>query len=389
MKIFKMILSAVASILVFAGLVLAGDTFRFAVFSDSRGNLPTTRCSDDNSGVSPILPLVRDHLLKINEATPIGLVLFPGDMISGYFARDATSTSECNRVQLAKWRETMEPILKRKIMIRVTVGNHEAGTFDASKGNVRCGKHGHAYMPSLQNFEVFKDVLRDMLSPDNGPKSDLGLTYSFDIHECHFVVLSAYTMYQNNSFSNETMEWLEKDLDSARSRRCKIFVASHPPAFPGGGHTWDSLPFFDPDYICSNYSGIDRRKERDRFWNILTRHGVVAYFCGHEHNTQIQLVDGCWQATIGGLTSELYRFNGAIGDVQRNLILYDGHFQNPRAAINWPCDKSSTRSLWAWALVTVEGQNVRMDVYGTDKRPESSADFHRLVTFDLTGNKVR
>ncbi len=389
MKKRKIMLIAVVSILTFSALVSAEDKFRFAVFSDSRGSLTTKRCSDDNSGVSAILPLVRDHLLRINETTPIQLVLFPGDMITGYFQRDAASTSECNRVQLAKWREIMEPILKKRIMIRVTVGNHEAGTFDSSKGDVRCGRNGHRYLPSYQNFQVFKDVLGDMLAPDNGPKSDLGLTYSFDLHGCHFVVLSAYTMYENNSFSNETMEWLEKDLDSAGSRGYKIFVASHPPAFPGGGHTWDSLPFYDPTYACSGYSGIDRRKERDRFWNILRKHGVTAYFCGHEHNTQIQLVEGCWQATIGGLTSKLYKFNGAIGDVQRNLILYDGHFQNPKAAVNWPWDETDRKNYWGWALVTVEGQNVTMDIYGTDKRPESVADFNKIKTFTLCGDRVR
>jgi hypothetical protein len=200
---------------------------------------------------------------------------------------------------------------------------------------------------------------------------------------CHFVVLSSFTMFENNSFSNETIKWLEADLESARSKGNKIFVTSHSVAFPGGGHTWDALPFYDPTYNCFNYSGIDRRKERDRFWNILKKYGVVAYFCGHEHNTQVQLVEGCWQVTVGGLTHELYKFNGAVGDTRRNLVLYDGHFQNPKAAINWPWDENNSESHWGWALVSVDDQTVTMDIHGTASRPNSANAFKKLKTFTL------
>ena len=94
-------------------------------------------------------------------------------------------------------------------------------------------------------------------------------------------------------------------------------------------------------------------------------------------------MDGCWQATIGGLTSELYKFNGAEGDTRRNLILYDGRFQNPKASVNWPWDENNEMSHWGWALVTVDGQSVTMDIYGTAKRPESVNDFKILKTFIL------
>ncbi|MGC8605184.1 MAG: metallophosphoesterase family protein, partial [Desulfomonilaceae bacterium] len=327
MKNQNILTLAFALVVAYSAVVGAEEKFRFAVFSDTRGNLITKSCLDDNAGISSILPIVRDHVLKINETEPIHLVVFPGDMVTGYFPRDADSTAECNRIQLTKWRQIMKPFLEKEIMVRVTIGNHEAEAFDPSKEDIGCGEHGQQYLPSYENFQVFKDALGDMLGEGNGPESDLGLTYSFDLDGCHFVVLTSYTMYENNSFSNETINWLDKDLEIAKDKGYKLFVTSHPPAFPGGGHTWDSLPFFDPTYACSDYSGIDRRKDRDRFWNILKKHKVIAYFCGHEHNTQIQLVEGCWQVTIGGLTSELYKFNGVEDDTQRNLILYEGHFQ--------------------------------------------------------------
>lgn len=373
---------SVLIILVISGYALPGETFRFAIFSDSRGNLITNACSDDNSGVSTILPLLRDHVLNIHETTPIELVLFPGDMMAGYFPRDALSTAECNRIQLTRWRDIMKPFSDKGIPIRVTAGNHEAASYDLSKGDIRCGEHSRAYLPAFENFQVFKEVLGDMLGEKNGPKSDLGLTYSFDIHGCHFAVITSYTMYENNSFSNETMQWLDSDLKAAHEKGLKLFVVSHSPAFPGGGHTWDSLPFFDPTYTCFDYSGIDRRKERDRFWNVLKRHGVLAYLCGHEHNTQVQLVDGVWHVIAGGLTQKLYKFNGAEDDTKRNLILYDGHFQNPRASVNWPWDYNK-KSHWGWAMITVQENSVTMDVYGTSKQPESFQDLKKLKSFTL------
>jgi hypothetical protein len=189
-------------------------------------------------------------------------------------------------------------------------------------------------------------------------------------------------MLQNNSFSEETLKWLESDLAQARRAGLRLFVASHPPAFPGGGHMWNSLSFFDPSYTCDDYSGIDRRKERDRFWNILKKHDVVAYFCGHEHNIQIQNVEGCWHVVSAGLTERLYPLNGSSTDTQRNRILYDGAWQNPRASTIWPW-KDGPKTVWGWCLVTVEGPKITLDVFGSSHKPESANDFKKLKTFVL------
>ncbi len=361
----------------------ADDKFRFAVFSDSRGKVDTKSCSDDNGGISSVLPIVRDHVLMIHKATPIRLVLFPGDLVSGSLPRDAASTAECNKIQLGSWRDTMKPIMDKGIMMRVTVGNHDVKVSDPTMEQMRCGDHSRPYLTSYDNFVVFREILHDLLLPDQGPRSDLGLTYSFDVDDSHFAVISSYNMLENNSFSNETLQWLDYDLMKASRKGSKLFVASHAPAFPGGRHMWDSLPFYDPSYTCSDYSGIDRRKERDRFWNILKKHDVIAYFCGHEHNTQIQQVEGIWHVLVGGLTEELHGFNGAAKGTKPNTILYDGHLQNPRASVNWPLDEKEIQSHWGWALVTVDKDQVTMDFYGSSKKPQSIDDFRQLKSFTL------
>ena len=357
---------------------------RFAVLCDSRNSMEYAKCSDNNSGVSPTLGIVVEDILDKHRAAAVNLMLFPGDMMSGYFKRDASSVAECNRQSLTRWKEILRPATDAGIALRVTAGNHEVLGFKPSLANVRCGKN-RPYTPEPANFAAFKEVLGDALEGNPGPASDMGLTYSFDLDDCHFVLLTAYTMYQNNSFSNETIKWLQDDLEKAKEAGKKIFVASHPPAFPGGGHMWDSLPFYDPKYDCDGYDGrfgIDHRTERDRFWNILKKNGVIAYFCGHEHNIQVQQVEGVWHVVSGGLTPKLYPLNGVKNDERRNTILYDGEFQNQRASVNWPWNDGQ-KSYAGWCLVNVQSDKVTMEVFGSENPPKNKSELTSLKVFEL------
>ncbi len=359
------------------------ETFRFAVMSDGRGETRGKTCSGD-SGITPLMDLFTRSILDAHAKAKIELLLFPGDLISGYFRRDAATVAECNRAQLISWKNKMEPLTQAGIPIRITAGNHEAlaaPDFPISK----CGSHLYPYTPKIENFEALYEVLSDMTGENTGPASGLGFTYSFDMGSCHFAVLNAYTLLHANSFSEEIIQWLMKDLADARAAGKKLFVASHPPAFPGSRHMWDSLPLYDPTFNCDGFDpeyGIDRRNERDRFWNILKQNKVTAYLCGHEHHTQIQLVEGVWQVLSGGMTAKLYPLNGAEGDKNPNTTLYDGKFQNPRASINWPWDDDK-KSYWGWVLVTVDGDDVKLDVYGSDKYPRESNDFKVIKSFHL------
>ncbi len=178
---------------------------RFAVLCDSRNSMEYAKCGDNNSGVSPTLGTVVEDILYKHRAAAVNLILFPGDMISGYFKRDASSVAECNRHSLTRWREILGPAMDAGIALRVTVGNHEILGQEPSLAHTRCGR-SRPYTPQHANLTVFKEVLGDALEGSPGPASDMGLTYSFDLDDCHFVLLTAYTMYQNNSFSNETMK---------------------------------------------------------------------------------------------------------------------------------------------------------------------------------------
>ena len=148
---------------------------------------------------------------------------------------------------------------------------------------------------------------------------------------------------------------------------------------------WDSLPFYDPKYDCDGYDGrfgIDHRTERDRFWNILKKNGVIAYFCGHEHNIQVQQVEGVWHVVSGGLTPKLYPLNGVKNDERRNTILYDGEFQNQRASVNWPWNDGQ-KSYAGWCLVNVQSDKVTMEVFGSENPPKNKSELTSLKVFEL------
>ncbi len=366
------------------------EVFTFVVICDGRGKLHTKKCSDEDFGTSPVLKPLVSSILEKSRERKIDLLLFPGDLIAAYFKRDASCVHECNRQQLARWKEIFAPISQAGIPIRITAGNHEAMAVSEPRP-AKCGSYQYPYTPSLENFEVLKESLPEMIQGELGPSGDLGFTYSFDQGPCHFTMLNAYTMTRSNSFSEETIQWLIQDLDVARKAGKLIFVASHPPAFPGSKDMWDSLPSYDPTYSCDGYDprfGIDKRRERDRFWNILKERNVVAYFCGHEHNIQIQLVEGVWHILSGGLTEKLQPLNGSPGDKEPNTILYDGAYQNPRATLRWPWDENK-KSYWGWLLITVDGDNIILDVFGSDILPTKSSDFRKLKTFLLKSDPKR
>jgi hypothetical protein len=91
---------------------------------------------------------------------------------------------------------------------------------------------------------------------------------------------------------------------------------------------------------------------------------------------------GVWHVVSGGLTRKLYPLNGAPHDTKRNTILYNGKFQNPRASVILPWDDTK-ESYWGWRLVTVDGDKISMDVFGSATLPKSRGDLKLLKSFVL------
>jgi len=159
------------------------------------------------------------------------------------------------------------------------------------------GNHdfGLADIRYLQNYKYDPNGTEEPNIVRQGPASCPHTTYSFDYQNSHFVALNVYCNEEtpwgiDGSISDPIYDWLAADL--AATDKEHIFVFGHEPAFP------------QPDAQTGNvrhlYESLDQyRDARDRFWELLKLHGVVAYLSGHTHNYSATMIDGVWHIEAG------------------------------------------------------------------------------------------
>jgi hypothetical protein len=128
------------------------------------------------------------------------------------------------------------------------------------------------------------------------------------------------------------LAWLDADLAAARERGQRhLFVYTHEPMFPNGGHTGDAMYWGGeiPEVLAM----------RDRLAEILSRHGVLAIMHGDEHNYCRMLVDReiCapvttpfWQIISGGAGAPFYNQeetpwtgNVAVFNTVNHFVLFE------------------------------------------------------------------
>ncbi len=292
-KLKRAYLFLILFLVVSVGISFAFD-FSFAAASDSRGK---------NNGVNePVLKALMEDLVQNHPS--VKFILFPGDLING-----SRKSVEKNLSQLKKWKEVMAPVYNSPHMVWpkvwVSIGNHETKVKDFAQ-----------YF-----LKMFPNVYM------NGPKDELGFTYSFDYGNSHFVSVMTDRWlpkdpedpYHSKTHYVGCLDWLEKDLAAARKRGIKhIFVFGHQPAFPVSTHIGDSLP--NAGWILKHPNDPDRykfMKMRDRFWDILVKYKVAAYICGHEHVYGRQSIRGVYQIVTGGAGAPLYDVNPTYDEPTR------------------------------------------------------------------------
>lgn len=272
---------------------LRAQDFRFAAMSDSRGS---------THGVNePVLSALVDHLVK--NFSDIKFVLFPGDLVDG-----SKTNPDVTLEELKYWKSVMAPIYNNPGMVEpkiwVTVGNHE--------------------IRNRYNEEGFRKVFPGVIM--NGPEDEKGFSYSFDYNNCHFVFLNSNRYYYGESQDTtddrvdwhyiKHLDWLEKDLKEAGSRKVKhTFIVSHEAAFPIGGHLRDALPNLGMNLKMPLDSTRQwYMNQRNRFWKILSENKTDAYICGHEHLYGREEIDGVYQIVAGSSGAPVYYFNSKFGE---------------------------------------------------------------------------
>jgi len=130
---------------------------------------------------------------------------------------------------------------------------------------------------------------------NRGPAGCETTTYSFDWANTHFVVLNQYydgvrDWGLEGALVPELMEWLAADLEATDKEH--IFVFGHEPLLP--------MPDMDNGRIRHQGDSLDEDPETAfAFHQLLRKHDVDAYFCGHTHNTSTAKINGLWQLDPG------------------------------------------------------------------------------------------
>ena len=185
-------------------------------------------------------------------------VCFPGDEIIGLVA----DAGELRR-QWAHWFEREMAWYDRAIPLYHTTGNHT--TFDAV------------------SEAVFREVLGHL--PRNGPAGQEGLSYW--VRRGDLVLVFVNTLWSGLGGEGRVeTDWLDRTLAAHADARYKL-VFGHHPAWPVNG-----------------FSGAYQRElapeNAARFWRVLVRHGVLAYWCSHILAFDVQVREGVLQITTAG-----------------------------------------------------------------------------------------
>ena len=149
---------------------------------------------------------------------------------------------------------------------------------------------------SPSSMKYLRDYSRTVPNVVNrGPEGCEETTYSFDWANAHFVVLNQYfdgvkDWGLEGDVVPELLDWLEADL--AANTKDHVFVFGHEPLM--------AMPDMDNGRIRHQGDSLDEHPENAfRFHQLLLKHGVAAYICGHTHNASYANLNGLWQLDAG------------------------------------------------------------------------------------------
>jgi len=163
------------------------------------------------------------------------------------------------------------------------VGNHELDAIN---------------LPTLQWIRGF-DKGGPGFPVNPGPPGGEQTTYSWDHGHAHFVMLNecfdgaSDAGAPEGNWNTALGEWLEADLTA--TAQPLIFVFGHFPAWPQRDRDTGQLNHATD----TDFNAYDGGVYRDALWDVLTRHDVTAYGCGHSHTTSVVDLQSVWQLDQG------------------------------------------------------------------------------------------
>ncbi len=178
----------------------------------------------------------------------------------------------------------MEFLLHTGDMIR-NASAREWGAFRAATASFR-----KPLRPVIGNHELYRGGTREGFAEFFGLP---GVNYSFDHKDAHFTVVDN----AKGSLPDNTLAWLDRDL------------ASHPKGKDGIAHLIVAM-HVPPETMLVRPHGtrLDYEEQSRQLLAILSRHGVDAVLCSHEHMHHVEDWNGVLLVVSGGAGAPLAPF---------------------------------------------------------------------------------
>lgn len=285
----------------------SAEPLSFVVFSDSRSG----HGSGDDRHAGTNKRVLEGLLWRALLERPRFIACI-GDLVDG-----ATTEPGSYRWELESWLRITTP-MGAYVPIYEAMGNHEA-LYDMWEVGWVVDRQSP---PNAES--IFADLF---VNPDNGPAPAHAdappyreNVYSFDVGPVHLAVVNTNYWYRSHHhrpdhpagqgghregwLTDEQLDWLDQDLAAAGRRGQRhLFVATHEPGFPNGGHVRDGMYWHGrwPDILA----------QRDRLYRIMSQRGVTVIFNGDEHNYSRTLVDA---ELVAGMQRPVWQIiSGAAG----------------------------------------------------------------------------
>jgi len=155
------------------------------------------------------------------------------------------------------------------------------------------GNHDPESPSSMKYLRAYSENVPNVVN--RGPAGCEATTYSFEWGNAHFVVLNQYydgvkDWGLEGDVVPQLLDWLKADL--AANTKEHVFVLGHEPLIV--------MPDMDNGRIRHQGDSLDENPENMfQFLKVLKEYEVVAYICGHTHNTSYANINGVWQLDAG------------------------------------------------------------------------------------------
>jgi 3',5'-cyclic AMP phosphodiesterase CpdA len=228
----------------------------------------------------------------IKQAEPAAPAAPPGDVIFCVMG-DMQQGGEPSRLRLVS--RLAAAMAEERPQVVLTCGDYIDGSSDPVTSRRQLDQVLQALSP-LQRYGAVplaaalgnhdRALSAAVLSAAFGPPY-----YSFNLQQCHFIVLDTQQPEQYGRIEGQQWAWLVQDLQQAQSSGF-IFVVMHQPLFPVSVHRGSSLDKYP--------------RFRDRLHQLFVQMHVTCVFHGHEHQYNRQERDGVVYAITGGGGAPLY-----------------------------------------------------------------------------------